>query len=156
VEHMIAAMPEIRRAMPDARLRIVGRGDDAARLRALTDKLGMNEAIQFLGYVPDAELEEEFRTCRLFALPSKKEGFGLVFLEAMAQGRPCLGVRAGGVPEVITPETGVMVEYGDVAAIARASVDALRRDWDESAILDRARQFAYEPFRERLRDYLVA
>jgi phosphatidyl-myo-inositol dimannoside synthase len=156
VEHMIGAMPAIRQAMPAARLRIVGRGDDLPRLRALSEKLGVSDAIDFLGYLPDVALEREFHACRLFALPSKKEGFGLVFLEAMAQGRPCLGVRAGGVPEVITPDTGVLVDYGDVAGIAAASVAALQRAWNEEAILDRARHFAYAPFKERLRPFLVA
>jgi glycosyltransferase involved in cell wall biosynthesis len=90
------------------------------------------------------------RTCRLFALPSKKEGFGLVFLEAMAHSRPCLGARAGGVPKVISPETGLMVEYGDVPALATAAIEALRREWDENQILARAHEFSYEPFKRKL------
>ena len=74
----------------------------------------------------------------------------MVFLEAMAQGRPCLGAQAGGIPEVLTPETGILVEYGDVAQIADGCVAALQRSWDAQAILDRAREFAYPRFRERL------
>jgi glycosyltransferase involved in cell wall biosynthesis len=143
-------MPAIRAAIPGARLRIVGRGDDLARLQTLRHQLGLADAVEFLGYVPDRRLTEELRTCRLFALPSKKEGFGLVFLEAMAHGRPCLGARAGGVPEVITPDTGVLVEYGDVPAIASAAISALQRTWDEAAILRRAKEFSYSPFKARL------
>jgi asparagine synthase (glutamine-hydrolysing) len=150
VQHVIEAMPAIRAAIPDARLRIVGRGDDLPRLQTLRHQLGLADAVEFLGFVPDRRLTEELRTCRLFALPSKKEGFGLVFLEAMAHGRPCLGARAGGVPEVITPASGLLVDYGDVPAIAAAAVTALQRTWDESAILARAREFSYSPFKERL------
>lgn len=150
VAHLVEAMPAIRAALPNAILRIVGRGDDLEWLQQMRDRLGLRLAIEFLGYVDDRRMMAELRGCSLFALPSKKEGFGLVFLEAMAHGRPCLGARAGGIPEVITPDTGVLVEYGDVSGIAAACVDALRRTWDEPAILDRARQFSYAKFRARL------
>ncbi len=150
VQHVIEAMPAIRAAVPGAILRIVGRGDDLPRLQTLRHKLGLTKAVEFLGFVPDRRLAVELRTCRLFALPSKKEGFGLVFLEAMAHGRPCLGARAGGIPEVITDETGVLVEYGDIPGIARASVEALQRPWNEAAILQRAQEFSYSPFKARL------
>lgn len=156
VQHMIEAMPAIRAAKPDARLRIVGRGDDLPRLQEIARQLGLGAAVEFTGYVDDRRLAEEMKSCRLFALPSRKEGFGLVFLEAMAHGRPCLGARAGGVPEVISPETGVLVDYGDVPAIAAACLAALRRDWNEEAILARARQFSYPPFKERLSTMLAA
>jgi asparagine synthase (glutamine-hydrolysing) len=150
VEHMIKAMPAIRAEIPAARLRIVGRGDDVPRLQALVAKLSLGEFVEFTGYIDDARLAEEMHNCRLFALPSKCEGFGLVFLEAMAHGRPCLGARAGGIPEVITENTGVLADYGDVAGIAASAVTALRRDWEEATILARARDFSFTPFTSAL------
>lgn len=156
VQHMIEAMPAIRARLPDATLRIVGRGDDQPRLQALGQALGVGEAVVFTGFIDDRELERELNECRLFALPSRKEGFGLVFLEAMAHGRPCLGARAGGVPEVIAPETGVLVDYGDVAGIAAACIDAIRRPWDESAILAHAGRFSFGTFKQRLNELLAA
>jgi phosphatidylinositol alpha-1,6-mannosyltransferase len=150
IDTLIQAMPQIRAAVPGVRLRVMGQGDDLPRLRQLADQLGPQIAVEFLGFVSDEELQSQLRQCALFALPSKKEGFGLVFLEAMAQGRPCLGAQAGGIPEVLTPETGILVEYGDVVQIADGCVAALRRSWDTQAILDRAREFAYPRFRERL------
>src|SRR5450756_1074127 len=119
-------MPAIRAAVPGTTLRIVGRGDDLPRLRSLRNQLGVADAVEFLGFINDKRLAAELRSCRLFALPSKKEGFGLVFIEAMAHGRPCLGARAGGIPEVITEDTGVLVDYGDVPGIAAAASAALR------------------------------
>jgi phosphatidyl-myo-inositol dimannoside synthase len=110
----------------------------------------LHDAVEFLGFVSDEELQSQLRQCALFALPSKKEGFGLVFLEAMAQGRPCIGAQAGGIPEVITPETGILVEYGDVPQLAAGCLVALQRSWDAQAILDRAHEFAYPRFRERM------
>jgi glycosyltransferase involved in cell wall biosynthesis len=156
VEHMIEAMPAVRAAIPEAKLRIIGRGDDLPRLQKLRDKLGLGAVVNFLGFVEDGRMAAEFDSCRLFALPSRKEGFGLVFLEAMAHGRPCLGAQAGGIPEVITPDTGVMVEFGNVPDIARASVAALQRDWSEATILARARHFSYSQFKTHLASLLSA
>jgi asparagine synthase (glutamine-hydrolysing) len=156
IEHLIAAMPAVRAAIPGATLRIVGRGNDLPRLQNLARQHGvLAEGTEFLGFMEDNRLAEELRTCRLFALPSKKEGFGLVFLEAMAHGRPCLGARAGGIPEVITAETGVLAEYGDVPGLAAACITTLRHPWDQAAILARAEAFSYSQFKARLASLLT-
>jgi glycosyltransferase involved in cell wall biosynthesis len=156
VENLIAALPAVRASIPDAVLRIVGHGDDVARLTALRDQLGLGPAVEFTGFVDDRRLESELRGCRLFALPSTREGFGLVFLEAMARGRPCLAARAGGAPEVLTPETGILVAADDSPALARGLVDGLSRHWDEERILARAREFSYSPFKSKLASLLAA
>lgn len=156
VEHLVEAMSAVRAEIPDAILRIVGRGDDVPRLTALRDRLGLGSAVEFTGYVDDQRLARELHRCRLFALPSRKEGFGLVFLEAMAHSRPCLGARAGGAPEVLSEATGILVDYGDVPALARGLVDGLRRPWDENRILARAREFSYSPFKAKLASLLAA
>jgi glycosyltransferase involved in cell wall biosynthesis len=150
VDHLIEALPAIRREIPAARLRVVGRGDDLPRLHEAVKRLQLGRAVEFLGFVNDTELKRELTACRLFALPSQKEGFGLVFLEAMAHGKPCLGAHDGGTPEVITPESGVLVNYGHVPALASACVDALRRAWDPQAIRARAAVFSYPHFRDKL------
>ncbi|MBS0662235.1 MAG: glycosyltransferase family 4 protein [Verrucomicrobia bacterium] len=154
IDHLIAAMPAIRAAEPRARLRIVGRGDDRDRLYQLARQLKVLEAVEFAGFVPNEQLHGEFERCRLFALPSQREGFGLVYVEAMAHGRPCLGARDGGTTEVITPETGVLVTYGDAPALAAAAVAALRRAWAPEPILARAEHFSYSQFRTRLASLL--
>jgi glycosyltransferase involved in cell wall biosynthesis len=150
IDHLIEALPAIRREIPAARLRVIGRGDDLPRLHELAGKLHQSSAVTFLGYVNDDELKRELRACRLFALPSQKEGFGLVFLEAMVHGKPCIGCRDGGIPEVISPETGQLVAYGNVAELAENCVAALRRTWDADAIQARANEFSYSHFRDRL------
>jgi phosphatidylinositol alpha-1,6-mannosyltransferase len=150
VDHLIAALPAIRDELPGARLRIGGTGDDLPRLKALAQTKDVANAVEFLGFVEESQLAHEFNACDLFALPSGKEGFGLVFLEAMAHGKPCLGARAGGVPEVINSDCGTLVDYGGGDRLATACVAALRRDWNINDILDRARYFSYENFRTRL------
>jgi phosphatidylinositol alpha-1,6-mannosyltransferase len=150
VDQLIAALPSIRRELPGARLRIAGTGDDLPRLKALAQEHGLADAIEFLGFVQESQLPDEFNACDLFALPSGKEGFGLVFTEAMAHGKPCLGARAGGVPEVITNECGLLVDYGDGPGLSAGCIAALRRTWNVESILDRARYFSYKNFRTRL------
>jgi len=150
IDHLIEAMPVIRRTIPAVRLRIVGRGDDLPRLHEIAVRLHVDGAVEFLGYVNDEELKRELNACRLFALPSQKEGFGLVFLEAMIHGKPCIGARDGGIPEVITPQTGQLVNYGNVPELAEACINALRRKWDPAAIQARANDFSYSRFHNKL------
>jgi phosphatidyl-myo-inositol dimannoside synthase len=155
IEHLIGAMPAVRAAIPNAQLRIVGRGDGLRPLQMAASKLNIAAAVDFAGYRNDAELGSEFENCRMFALPSQKEGFGLVYLEAMTHGRPCLGANAGGVAEVITEESGLLVEYGDIPGIAAALILGLSRSWPIQPIVDRAQRFSYGRFRERLAKLLA-
>jgi glycosyltransferase involved in cell wall biosynthesis len=156
VQHLIEAMPAICAAVPGARLRVAGRGNDLPRLQALARRLSLEPFVEFLGFISDESLADELSACRLFALPSRKEGFGLVFLEAMACSRPCLGARSGGIPEVISANTGVLADYGDVPGIAQACVTALGATWDEQAILDRAQRFSFSHFQASLNTLLAA
>lgn len=153
IDHLIEAMPAIRAKAPGTRLRVIGRGDDLPRLQKLAAPLG--DAVEFLGYVSDDTIKEEISRTRVFALPSEREGFGLVYLEAMAQGKPCIGAHAGGAPEVITPATGLLIPFGDIAALADACVEALTRKWSADAIRARAAEFSYSNFRHRLQTVLA-
>lgn len=155
IDHLIAALPTIRKTVPQAVLRVVGRGDDLPRLQSLAAEHGLQGVVQFVGYLGDAELEYEFSRCRIFALPSEREGFGLVYLEAMAHGRPCVGAEVGGTPEVITPETGLLCPYGNVPALARVCTQALTTSWNATAIQARAEYFSYPRFRDRLKTLLT-
>jgi len=150
IDVLIEAMARLRERLPGARLRIIGQGDDMRRLRRLAEKNNLNSAVEMPGHVSDVDLEKSLRECSVFALPSTGEGFGLVFLEAMAKGRPCVGANAGGVPEVISPESGLLVPPNDPSALAAALETALLRTWDRQAILARARTFSYGNFKAQL------
>lgn len=90
---------------------VIGDGADRPRLQALVGTLGLAEQVHFVGAVDDATRDRAIATCDLFALPSSSEGFGIVYLEAMAYGKPCLGARVGGTKEVVLDEqTGLLVE----------------------------------------------
>ena len=117
---------------------------------ALAGQNGVADAVDFAGFVDDQKLRDAYRDCTLFALPSHAEGFGIVFLEAMARGKPCLGAQAGAIPEIIDPASGVLADYGNVPQIAARLVWALQQQWDSAAIKAHAAQFSYPAFRARL------
>ncbi|RRJ96666.1 glycosyltransferase family 1 protein [Opitutaceae bacterium TAV4] len=149
IDHLIAALPAIRAARPSAHLVIAGDGNDRPRLENLARHSPAASAITFTGTVDNNHARALLASCQIFALPSNKEGFGLVFLEAMAAGKPCVGARAGGIPEVISDETGLLVPYGDVTALAAACVRALDHPWDADALRRRAQLFSSERFTEQ-------
>lgn len=149
IDHLITAMAQIVKQEPNAQLRIVGEGADRPRLEALAAKSPATAHITFLGFLPETELKQEFQRCALFALPSKKEGFGLVYLEAMAAGKPCIVADAGGAPEVIDSNSGLLVPYGETEKLAATVTDAIKRPWDKGKIKDRAIVFSFSAFSKK-------
>ncbi len=98
---------------------VAGDGPDHPRLEALARSLGVD--VRFPGRVDDAALAELFAGAAAFVLPSTGEGFGLVYLEAMAFGLPCVAARAGGAPEVVIDgQTGVVIAPRDVEGLVVA------------------------------------
>ena len=111
-----------------ARLRVVGTGPELPALRRLTDDLGLTGRVDLLGHVPFGRLVEEYRGADIFSLPSVQEGFGIVFLEAMAAGLPIVACQAAAIPEVVPDwECGLLVPPRDVPALAFA-LDSLLGD----------------------------
>lgn len=147
---LIEAIPLVLQEFPTARLRVVGTGDDQPRLTALATQLGVGPSVDFLGPISDEALRSEYADCDLFALPSRKEGFGLVYLEAMTHGKPCLGARAGGVPEVIGSEVGTLVTYGDIPELAAAIAELVHHPRDSAVVRHHAEAFAFPAFQRRL------
>lgn len=152
---LIEAMPTIRRDYPTARLRIVGQGDDLPRLQALAAQLNVAGSVDFLGPISDEALRAEYAACDLFALPSRKEGFGLVYLEAMTYGKPCIGARAGGVPEVINDSVGLLVDYGNIPDLAAAVAELVTRPRDSEVVRRHVDAFAFPAFSRRLAQALA-
>jgi len=119
-DELILATARLRREDIPVTLRIVGSGDDSGRLEALARETGAMPYVHFAGGIPDDSLRREYQTCDVFAMPSAKEGFGIVFLEAMSNGKPCIGGRHGGTPEVIRDGVdGYLVESGNVEQLAQ-------------------------------------
>jgi phosphatidylinositol alpha-1,6-mannosyltransferase len=87
---LIEAWPAVRAAVPDARLLIAGGGDGLDMLRALAASSPAAAGIEFLGFVSQPSVEEAWSRAHVYAMPSRQEGFGLVYIEAMRQGVPVL------------------------------------------------------------------
>lgn len=153
VDHLIETMPTIRTACADARLLVIGDGDDHARLERLAAKRAPG-AVEFAGRLPDRLARERLAAAALFALPSRDEGFGLVYVEALSLGIPCVAARSGGASEVVDESVGTLVEYGHTTQLAAACVAALRRTWDPSELRRHASRFSYPMFRDRLSEAL--
>jgi phosphatidylinositol alpha-1,6-mannosyltransferase len=125
----LATLLEAARLLDPARYEVVIAGDGPGRERLLEKarELGIFDRVRFTGWVSDAERARLLGEADVFCLPSAQEGFGIVFLEAMAAGRPCVGAAAGAVPEVLAPEVGELFPFGDAAALARALARAADR-----------------------------
>jgi phosphatidylinositol alpha-1,6-mannosyltransferase len=128
MDTLITALPRLLPRWPELQLALVGEGDDRAWLEELTEKNGVLRHVHFLSGLSSAELAACYGACEIFALPSRGEGFGLVYLEAMARGKPVIGGAHGGAPEVIEDGvTGYLVPHGDPIHLA-TSIEALLAD----------------------------
>jgi phosphatidyl-myo-inositol dimannoside synthase len=160
VEMVIRAMPEVLQRIGDARLVVVGPGDDRPRLEEMVKELALGERVSFAGRVPDAVLPSYFAACDAFVLPSTGEGFGIVYLEAMYHSKACIGAKAGGVPEVIADgETGLLIDAGHPSELAAAMIrllqdDALRKHLGQAGKERLKARFSIARFRERLASLL--
>jgi glycosyltransferase involved in cell wall biosynthesis/4-amino-4-deoxy-L-arabinose transferase-like glycosyltransferase len=136
-----AMSPEV----PAARLVIAGPAVNRPYAEALRVRLAehrLQGRVRFAGEVSQADLVELMRCCRALVLPSLSEGLGRVALEAMLAGRPVVGTRAGGIPDIVRHgETGVLVEPGNAAALAAALIDVLK-NVDVDSMGARAREDA--------------
>lgn len=122
---LLRAAAMVRESIPGLRVRIAGGGPEAARLRHLWRELRLEGTVEWLGDVSQDRLAAEYNRADLFCLPSVQEGFGIVFLEAMASGKPILAVCAAAVPEVV--RHGVLVEPDSAEELA-AGLERLYRD----------------------------
>ncbi len=125
-EQILRALPAVRTVLPEVRYILGGRGPDRARIEALVTKLGLNECVTLAGYVPDHELRDFYRLCDVFAMPSKGEGFGIVFLEAMGCGRPVIaGNKDGSVDALLDGAAGVLIDPDSTPQLEAALVQTL-------------------------------
>ena len=117
---------DVAAAVPGASLRIVGEGDDRARLEHKAAALDLGDRVTFLGRLDDEALHREYERCTAFVMPSRDEGFGFVFVEAMRAARACIGSRGAAAEIIADGETGLLVEPGDRAQLLEGVVRVLR------------------------------
>jgi len=142
---LLEAWPRVRASCPDARLVIVGDGDDRSRLQAKARSLDLDDATLFLGRVDDARLRGLYRAAAFFVMPSRNEGFGFVYLEAMLAGRPCIACPGAAAEILEDGRSGVLVTFGSVPEVEAACV----RLFSDPALCDRLGRAGAEAIRQR-------
>jgi phosphatidyl-myo-inositol dimannoside synthase len=121
VDKVLRAFAPLSQNLPNARLEIVGDGVLRPELEALAQTLGITSRVTFHGRVSDEELDACYRRARAFVLPSSKEGFGIVYLEAWKYGLPVICSSQGASSEVVTHGSdGFVVDPQDVDALEKA------------------------------------
>ena len=153
-DSLLEIWADVGAAVPGASLRIVGDGDDRARLEDKAATLALGDRVAFLGRLDEEALQREYQRCTAFVMPSRDEGFGFVFVEAMRAARACVGSRGAAAEIISDGETGLLVEPDNRAQLLQAVVRLLR-DRPATAAMGacgRARflqQFTEARFRDR-------
>lgn len=125
VDVTIRALPAIAAAVPAVKYLVIGRGDDQPRLAALAEEVGVSDRVVFAGYVPTEALVAHYRLASAYVMPSW-EGFGIVYLEALACGVPVLsGDQDGSADPLQDGRLGWRVPHRDPEAVAAACVEML-------------------------------
>ena len=127
VDRLIAAVPALRARVPAVQVMIAGAGPERAALEAQARALGVQDAVRFLGLVPESQLPLAYRAADLTVVPSVTlEGFGLIVPESLAAGTPVLVTPVGGLPEAVGDLSGALVlRDASAAAIANGLSEAL-------------------------------
>lgn len=126
VDVTIRALPLIAKVIPNVKYLVIGRGDDQPRLAQLAQDLGVGDRVVFAGFVPTDDLPDHYRVADAYIMPSQ-EGFGIVYLEAMACGKPVLAGNADGSTDPLQDgRLGWQVPYRDPEAVADACIEILK------------------------------
>jgi phosphatidyl-myo-inositol dimannoside synthase len=157
---LIACWHQVVAAVPDARLHIVGEGSDRPALEQHAAESSARERITFHGLVPESDLERFYAEATVFCMPSRGEGFGLVYVEAMRHGLPVVAsVHDAGSEVVVDGETGYTVNLDRPEELPERLIHLLKNP-DHAAAMGRQGQrrwtehFSYSAFRDRLRPIL--
>ncbi len=126
VDVTIRALPRILQLIPNVKYLVIGRGDDQPRLAQLAADLGVADRVVFAGFVPTADLAAHYRVADAYVMPSQ-EGFGIVYLEAMASGVPVVAGNDDGSAEPLQDgKVGWRVPHRDPEAVAKACIEILQ------------------------------
>ncbi len=157
VDFLLDALPAVLAHLPDYRLVLVGEGPEEETLRRQAEQLGIAHAVEFTGFLPQAEVRRWMRTAQVLVLPSREEGQGVVLLEALASGTPVIGSDVDGIAEVIDERVGALTPAGASAHLA-AAITALLADratWRAKSEAARQRALARYDWRNLAADYLA-
>jgi phosphatidylinositol alpha-1,6-mannosyltransferase len=133
---VIRSLPQVLREVPESVYLIVGKGQELSRLKELVARLELDGHVIFAGYVEDERLVEYYNACDVFIMPSREitaagdaEGYGIVYLEANACGKPVIGGNSGGIPDaIINRYNGILIDPLSTEEIADSLIELLRNE----------------------------
>lgn len=150
IDLFLEACRRIADARPDARYVVVGNGPERENLRVLAERLSLDDRVTFIDRLGDREIVDFFHSIDVFVLPTEREGFGMVFAEAMSQETPAIGPRMPPVDEIILDGvTGMLVDEQTPAAYAAAAMSLIADPPRRQALGVAARARVRERFDQR-------
>lgn len=161
-DQIIQSLPIIRQQIPNIHYLLVGKGNDRDRVEAIIDSTNVRDCVTLTGFVSDEELADHYNLCDVFAMPSKGEGFGIVYLEALACGKPTIGGNQDGAIDALCHgKLGALVDPDDIQKLAETIISILQGTYPNSLIYQpqALRQavidtFGLEQFQKTLARYL--
>jgi glycosyltransferase involved in cell wall biosynthesis len=161
-DQILQALPEIRTQIPDVHYLLVGKGTDRPRIEQTISDLHLHDCVTLAGFISDEELCDHYNLCDVFAMPSKGEGFGIVYLEALACGKPTLGGdQDGAIDALYHGELGILVNPDDLEEITQSLIQILHGTHPHPLIYQpealrrkTIEYFGFEQFQKTLGRYL--
>lgn len=157
-DQVFQCIPKLLTHYPNLQYILAGKYDAAEkqRLETLIRQLGIEKHVQIPGFIPDAELTDHYQLADAFVMPSKKEGFGIVFIEAMACGTPAIGGDQDGSPEALRPGVlGYTTDPDNLEEITQTIITVLEQPRDAQDLQEKTRViFGYEVYREKLAELI--
>lgn len=158
---VVNALPHILTKIPQAKYLLVGGGNDLANIQKHIREKKLEDSVIFAGYVSDNELIDYYNLSDVFVMPSKGEGFGFVFLEALACGKPVIaGNKDGSRDALLDGQLGILVNPDNIAGIARAIIRVLKKEMP-AKLLDRhylrkrvLEVYGFDKFRQRVKELI--
>ncbi len=143
VDITMQAFAQLSRNYPEAVFTVIGSGTEEASLKELAERLGVASHVRFLGYMENQAAIQEMAKSRFFVMPSHPEGFGIVYLEAMASGCITIGTEGEGIDGFIrSGENGFLVPPDDPDAIVKVIDWCITHPEEASAIAQKGKQDA--------------
>jgi len=151
-DEILEVLPDLADEIPDVSYLVCGDGDDRPRLERKAERLGVADRTVFAGYVPEGEKEDHYRLADAFVMPGRGEGFGIVYLEAMACGVPVVASSADASREAVRDgQLGEVVDPNDLEDIRRGIRKALNPD---QSVPQGMKYFSFDRFKERWHDLI--
>lgn len=163
-DKVISVLPELLIRIPNIKYLIVGGGDsgEVSRVKKQIHKLDLDNNVILAGCVPNEELKDYYLSSDVFVMPSKKEGFGIVYLESLASGVPVIaGNKDGSASPLLNGKFGFLIDPDDKAQLAETIISVLSKNVQNTKLIDPEYlssivylEFGYEKFRARLSNIL--